>query len=79
MPIQVLQRDEWNHQPRRQGETFRLRKGRLTAECELWSHPLGWELRLVSGNEFLQTAVCRSQDDVLSTSETWKAGMPEKC
>ena len=78
MPIQVLQRDDWNHQPRKQGETFRLRKGRLTAECELWSHPLGWELRLVAGKEFLQTAVCRSQDDVLSTSDTWKAGMLEK-
>ena len=76
--MQVLQRDDWNHQPRRQGETFCLRKGRLTAECELWSHPLRWELRLDAGKEFMQTAVCKSQDEVLSTSENWKAAMQAK-
>jgi hypothetical protein len=53
MPIQVLQRDSWDREPRKQGATFRLKKGRLTAECELWSHPLGRELKLVAGKEFL--------------------------
>ena len=61
------------NRPRKQGETFRLRKGKLIAECELWSHSLGWELRLVVGKEFIQTAVCKSQDEVLSTAENWKA------
>ena len=49
MPIQVLQRDDWKHQPRKQGETFRLRKAGLTANFELWSNALDWELRVVSG------------------------------
>ena len=49
MPIQVLQRDDWDHRPRKQGETFRLRKARLTANSELWSRALDWELGLVSG------------------------------
>jgi hypothetical protein len=50
----------------------------LTAECALWTNPLGWELRLVSGKELLQSAVCRSQDEVFDTTEKWKAAMMEK-
>lgn len=63
---------------RKQGETFRLTKGAKVAECELWSHQLGWELRLMAGGQFLQSQVCRTQDEVLDTSDAWKAGMAPK-
>jgi hypothetical protein len=39
---------------------------------------LGFELRLTAANELLQSHVCRSQDDVLSTFEQWQAAMLEK-
>jgi hypothetical protein len=46
------------------------------AVCELWSHQLGWELRLVvDGGDFRRSEVCRSQDEVLDVTEQWKAAM----
>ena len=78
MPPEVLQRDDWRDGPRKQGETFKLTKGRKRAACELWSHPLGWELRLMAGSELLQSQVCRSQDEALDTSDQWKKAMIEK-
>ena len=74
MLIQVLQWDEWDHQPRKQSETFRVRKGRLTAECERWSHPLGWELRLFT-SDLLQSQVCRTSDEILNVQEQWRIAM----
>jgi hypothetical protein len=46
----------------------------------LRSHQLGWETCLQIGisREFVQTKVCRTQDDVLTTGEQWKAAMVEK-
>jgi hypothetical protein len=85
MPIQVLQRDVWHGEPRRMGETFRMKKGRLEAECQLWPHEFGWEIRLLAGRDVVATAVCGSQDEVLTTSEQWKrecsrkAGVDWRC
>jgi len=42
----------------------------------LWSHQLGWELRLVvDGDDFRRSQVCRSQDEVLDVTEQWQAAM----
>jgi hypothetical protein len=38
------------------------------------SHPLGWELRLMT-TDLLRSEVCRSSTEVLDTSEQWKAAM----
>ncbi len=56
------------------GEGWRLHKqicGRARqAVCELWSHQLGWELRLViDGGELTRSQVCRSNDEILDTQE----------
>jgi hypothetical protein len=75
MSLDVLQREFWSGVPRKQGDTFRLSKGTKTAECELWSHLLGWELRLMAAGEFLQSQVCRSQEEVVDTSDQWKVAM----
>jgi hypothetical protein len=75
---QVLQRPDWTGEPLRIGATWTFRKGRRTAECVLWTHQLGWELRLVSGSDLLRSQVCRTQDEVLDTYEQWKAAMIEK-
>jgi hypothetical protein len=39
---------------------------------------LGWELRLTAGDEFLQSKVCKTEDEVLETGEQWKAALLEK-
>ena len=81
MPQDVLQRSIWNGTPQDLGELFIVRKdGRQEAVCKLVSHPFGWECRLYVGRpeNVVQTQVCRSQEEVLSTGEDWKAKMAEK-
>ena len=53
-------------------------KGKRKASCELWTHVLGWELRLVASGELLRSQVCRTQEEVFDTFEQWKAAMLEK-
>jgi hypothetical protein len=50
---------------------------RQVARCTLVSHPLGWELRLMT-TDLLRSQVCRSSDEVLDIQESWKAAMIEK-
>jgi len=46
---------------------------------QLWSHQLGWELRLViDGGELTRSQVCRSNDEILDAQEQWKAAMVGK-
>lgn len=80
MPLQVLQRPIWDGKPIYLSDTFRLKKGDRTATCELWTHEFGWELRLKTGvaGELPRTQVCRSEEEVLSTTEQWKAAMVER-
>jgi hypothetical protein len=78
--VEVLQRPDWYGTPIALGELFILHKARRLAKCMLWTHQFGWELRLVVGShlEVQQTQVCRTQDEVLDTSEQWKVAMVEK-
>ena len=75
----TLQREHWNGQPTYLGDLFRVSKARgekpLTAVCKLWTHRLGWELRLEVNGDLQRCDVFRSQDDVLTAGETWKAAM----
>jgi hypothetical protein len=50
----------------------------LGAVCKLWTHALGWEVRLEINDDLQRSGVFRSQDDVLAAGETWKAAMVEK-
>jgi hypothetical protein len=44
----------------------------------MFSHQFGWELRLEVDGELIQSQVCRSQDEVFSTWESWLVPMKEK-
>jgi hypothetical protein len=63
-------------------EGFRLRKsrcgGQLEAICWLRSHPLGWELVLDADGTFRRSQACRLSDDVLATTEMWKAALVDR-
>jgi hypothetical protein len=78
--MDVLQRPDWYGSPIELGELFILTKDRRTARCNLRSHQFGWELRRFIGSQddVVQTQVCRSQEEVLTTGEQWKAAMIEK-
>jgi hypothetical protein len=65
------------------GEAWRLHKTSCgvarQAWCELRKHDLGWELLLFAdASELRRSAVCRTSDELLSTSDTWKAAFVDR-
>jgi hypothetical protein len=59
--------------------TNRSAVGRDKPCARLWSHQLGWELRLViDGGELQRSQVCRSNDEILDTQAQWKSAMVGK-
>jgi hypothetical protein len=46
------------------------------AVCEVWTHHVGWELRLIiDGNTLPTTTVVQSADDMRTLVQTWNALM----
>jgi hypothetical protein len=78
----TLRREQWTGPPTLLGDLFRVAKTRgdkrLEASCRLWTHQLGWEVRLEINGDLQRSEVFRSQDEVLTAGETWKAAMLEK-
>jgi hypothetical protein len=78
----TLEREHWNRQPAHLGDLFRVSKTRgekhLVEVCKLWTHALGGEVRLEINDDLQRSEVFRSQDEVLTAGEAWKAAMVEK-
>ena len=77
---EVVRHYDRHGSPRELCELFVLTKSKRKARCVLFSHQSGWEVQLFVGSqlEIGQSQVCRSQEEVLTTGETWKAAMIEK-
>jgi hypothetical protein len=77
------QREIWNGPPKRLPDAFRLTKPKgdrvLSAVCEVWTHPFGWELRLIIGGHGMHmTSVVQSDGEMHAAVETWKVALLEK-
>lgn len=72
----------WNGEPLKQGHAVRLHKtigGReRDAIGELWTHELGWEIRLFVAGEWQRSQVCRTQDEVFNTADEWRDALKAK-
>ena len=53
------------------GYLWTLNKGDAVLAVSMTTHPLGWELRLLSNGTRLRSQVCKTGGDVLGISETW--------
>jgi hypothetical protein len=74
--MQHTQRAIWNGPPERLPDVWRLEKqkaGRmLTAVCALYTHLLGWDLRLsIDDRGLVMSSVVGSADEMVATSEKW--------
>ena len=80
MPLQILRRANWHGTPIALGELFILHKNRREEKAIIFTHQLGWEVRLMIGAqaEVVQTQVCRTQEEVFATGEQWTGAMGEK-
>jgi hypothetical protein len=54
------------------------RSGLSHAVCRLWSHQLGYELRPEIDGSLIRFQGARSNDEILTTQEEWRAAMVEK-
>ena len=83
MRDRVLQRSDWAGEPLRVRIAWQLRKekptGPIHAICIAWTHPLGYELRLDVDGSLIRSRVARSNDEILTAQEEWRAAMMEKC
>ena len=71
------QRPYWNGPPAELETVWALAKRGKVARLVLLTHPLGWELRIESG-DLLMTQVCRSDEEIQEVSAGWKDAMIEK-
>jgi hypothetical protein len=80
--MDVLQRPQWYGQPKELGDLFRLTKGSRVAKAVIVTHQFGSEVRLFIGTrleiEAVQSRVCRTEDEVFTTAENWRAAMCAK-
>jgi hypothetical protein len=53
-------------------------KNDRAATCEVFSHQLGWELRLIVGPELVQSQVVRTEPALATLASTWRAAMATK-
>jgi hypothetical protein len=73
----------WESLPERHPDAFILRRRSecrvLTAVCEVWSHPEGWELRLqVEGRGLQTSAVVGTVTDVMAAADRWRESLVER-
>jgi hypothetical protein len=73
----------WHGRPLRLPQGFRLTKPNgdhaISAVCEVWSHPDGWELRMViDGYGLLLATVEGAAPKMLARVEKWRAAMLAK-
>jgi len=55
-----------------------LRKGKHTATCTLWTHPIGAELRLEAGGEFVRSEAGRDGLKLIDLAMEWRQQFLEK-
>ena len=80
--LDVLQRPFWTGHPIKQAVAVRLCRtvvGRpREAVAELWTHEIGWELRLLVDGDFQRSQVCRSEDEVFTAIGEWRDALTAK-
>jgi hypothetical protein len=60
------------------GELWKATRKDHTLRVQVRTHPLGWELLAFVGLEMHRSVVARTEPDVITTSDTWKAEAVEK-
>ena len=73
--METLRREFWDGRPVDLGEGFRVRKREHEAVCWLRTNELGWELVVNVDGTLQRSQVCRTQDEILDLTDSWKAAL----
>jgi len=77
-PPRIPQREHFN-EPELLSPAWTVEKVRRTADCQVWSHQFGFELRLpVSGDNLPRTQVVCSHEDLIRVQEEWRKALEAK-
>ena len=68
----------WRGYPERVGNWWTLKKGSRTVVCDIYTHPLGGELRCDVDSEMFGTRASRTLDDLLAASDEWRKAFEGK-
>ena len=60
------------------GELWKATRKDHTLRVQVRTHPLGWEIRAFVGLDMHRSVVARTEPDVFTTSDKWKAEAIEK-
>jgi hypothetical protein len=69
---------EWRGSSERVGQWWRLTKGSRAVTCDIWTHPLGGELRCEVDGEMFGTRASRTLNDLLTASDEWRKAFEAK-
>jgi hypothetical protein len=62
--------------PKQIRELFTLtRTSGVRAVCSLWTHPCGWEIRLLVNDTFIRSLVVRDPTDIQRIANEWRVAM----
>jgi len=78
MPGSVFQRDRYDGVPREVAIWWTLKKGQPRAICRMYTHVFGHELRLEVKKQLVESRVCRTDEEVLTCQEGWRAALQAK-
>jgi hypothetical protein len=77
-PPHALQRVEWYGSAQLLSVCWRLTKPGKVAVCELFNHPLGWELRVNVNDDLVRSEVFRDGDLCLTAAAAWRTTFTSK-
>lgn len=75
---EFVRRREFFTEPERLSPVWMVRKGARAAECSVWTHPQGVELRLSVGGDLLRSEVIRDQDALIRVQDAWRQALEAK-
>jgi hypothetical protein len=71
--MDVVKIPEYWQRPKQVARLWSLHKGRRTSTCELWTHPVGGEIRVeVSGDEFVRSEAGRDGLALIDNANEWR-------
>ena len=73
-----LRREYWNGPPVELGIAWTLKKRNHIAQCILFSHQFGWELRLTVNGSLVRSQVSRVVAEVVDAADEWQRAMREE-
>ena len=69
---------EYHDRPQRLDSLWTLRKREHMAECSLWTHPIGGEIRVEAAGDFVRSEASRDGLALIELALTWRTQFLEK-